>query len=39
MDETREPRWWSFELTFSDHARKRMSDRGIGELEVRTILV
>jgi hypothetical protein len=39
MDETREPRWWAFELRFSDHAKKRIADRGISELEVRTILV
>ena len=32
------PEWWDWELVFSGHAERRMEERGVSEVEVRTML-
>ena len=32
------PDWWSWELTFTSHAELRMEQRGVTEVQVRTML-
>ena len=32
------PDWWSWELSFTAHAELRMEQRGVTELDVRTML-
>jgi hypothetical protein len=32
------PDWWSWDLLFSEHAERRMEQRGVTEVEVRAIL-
>jgi hypothetical protein len=33
-----EPEWWEWELVFSGHAELRMEQRGVSEVDVRTML-
>ena len=33
-----EPEWWDWELVFSGHAGLRMEQRGISEVDVRSML-
>ena len=32
------PEWWEWELAFTGHARRRMEERGIIEVELRAML-
>ncbi len=32
------PAWWGFEVVLSPHALERMQERGLGEVELRTLL-
>lgn len=33
-----EPEWWDWELVFSGHAELRMEQRGVSEVDVRSML-
>jgi hypothetical protein len=32
------PHWWDWELAYTEHTESRMEERGISELELRTML-
>jgi hypothetical protein len=32
------PQWWDWELIFTPHSEERMLERGVSELELRTML-
>lgn len=32
------PAWWDFDLMLSPHALQRMDERGLGEVELRTLI-
>lgn len=32
------PEWWDWELTFTGHVQRRMEERGVTEVEVRSML-
>jgi len=32
------PEWWNWEFAFTGHARRRMEERGISEVELRSML-
>ena len=37
-DDTRRPAWWDWELELSSHVLKRMVDRGLIDVELRTMM-